>query len=221
MNAFTAIDAASAPAPADDSARGMALQQLRMLGRLAEAGVNLAVGLEQQVAGQEAGGGGDVGLRYARIARAVRLTLALQSKLMRALDERDAASACAARAAQTEQDGADRDETESDEARAARAHGDRVGRIVRRVIAAEHADEEVAETLDYEVQERLGDPDIYGDILDRPIGELVALICRDLGLSPDWDRLAEEAWAKDEIKAASPGSPFAARAGPGVRPSPF
>jgi hypothetical protein len=44
----------------------------------------------------------------------------------------------------------------------------------------------------------------------RLIGELVASICRDLGLSPDWPRLAEEAWAKKGIESGVAGSPFGA-----------
>ncbi len=36
------------------------------------------------------------------------------------------------------------------------------------------------------------------------------MICADLGLSPDWRRLAHEAWAQKEIAGGAPGSPFAA-----------
>jgi hypothetical protein len=60
-----------------------------------------------------------------------------------------------------------------------------------------------------EVCERLDDDDIYGDVIARPVGELVALICRDLGLEPDWARLAEEAWAREEIERGDARSPFA------------
>ena len=45
--------------------------------------------------------------------------------------------------------------------------------------------------------------------MSRPIGEIVALICKDLGLEPDWGRLAQEAWAQAEIADGDPGSPFA------------
>ena len=40
------------------------------------------------------------------------------------------------------------------------------------------------------------------------MGELVALICRDFGLEPNWDALAQEAWAQAEIASGAPGSPF-------------
>ncbi len=70
-----------------------------------------------------------------------------------------------------------------------------------------------------ETGERLDDEDIYGDVASRPVGELVALICRDLGLDPDWTRLAEEAWAQDEIAEAPVGSPFNDLSS--ARPPPF
>ena len=47
-------------------------------------------------------------------------------------------------------------------------------------------------------------------MLSRPISELIALICQDLGLAPDWPQLAEEAWAKAEIASGAAGAPLAA-----------
>ncbi|MGZ6039172.1 MAG: hypothetical protein ACXWKR_10910, partial [Phenylobacterium sp.] len=32
----------------------------------------------------------------------------------------------------------------------------------------------------------------------RPLGELVARICRDLGVTPDWSRFRDEDWAIEE-----------------------
>jgi hypothetical protein len=59
-----------------------------------------------------------------------------------------------------------------------------------------------------EAKERLDNDDIYGLVATRPIGELVAMICEDLGLDPDWDHLAAEAWARAEIASGAEGSPF-------------
>jgi len=36
------------------------------------------------------------------------------------------------------------------------------------------------------------------EILKRPTVEIIALICRELGLPEDWPRLAEEAWAREQ-----------------------
>ncbi len=38
----------------------------------------------------------------------------------------------------------------------------------------------------------------FAEILKRPTDEIIALICRELGLPDDWPRLAEEAWARGE-----------------------
>ena len=44
------------------------------------------------------------------------------------------------------------------------------------------------------------------------MSEIVARICKDLGLEPDWNKLAEELWAKAEIATGDPGWPLAGRA---------
>ena len=41
--------------------------------------------------------------------------------------------------------------------------------------------------------------------LDRPFGEVVALICKGLGMKPDWDAWADEPWA--QVEASYPPSP--------------
>ena len=44
--------------------------------------------------------------------------------------------------------------------------------------------------------------------LDRPFGEVVALICKGLGMTPDWDAWACELWAQEEIRTQPPTSPY-------------
>jgi len=48
------------------------------------------------------------------------------------------------------------------------------------------ADEDEIEQLSCEAYERLTDAEDDADGLDRPFDEVVAGICADLGLSPDW-----------------------------------
>jgi hypothetical protein len=57
------------------------------------------------------------------------------------------------------------------------------------------------------------DPDLDPDFQDRPLGATVALICRDLGLKPDWSQWAGEDWALAEARDRAPGSPYAGPAG--------
>ena len=61
-----------------------------------------------------------------------------------------------------------------------------------------------------EAGDRLDDIDLYGDLLDRPISEILARICADIGLPLDWSRLALEAWARTEIQGGQAGAPLAA-----------
>ena len=93
----------------------------------------------------------------------------------------------------------------------------RVARIVRRAIEDEHDDQEQVERLAAEAAERL-EQERYGDILTRPIGEVIAAICKDLGLHPDWAKLAVECWAREEINSGNVGEPFEGFAAPSPLP---
>jgi len=165
-----------------DWARPLLDRQLQLLGRLAEAGLEIAVALEAQAKGGEAVVQGDVGMAYNRVARAVRQTVMLQAKLIEALQAHETGRA-GLRAA----------------ARASAA------RIVRRVIDDDRDDDaERAERLAAEAAERLREED-FGDLLARPFGEAVAGICRDLGLAPDWLALAEQCAAAEAALGGKPG----------------
>ena len=161
-----------APAEGGEApARPLAERQLEALNELVGIGLNIARAIERQVSGPGPQSIADLdaaALAYARVARAVRQTVMLQSKLQA---ERNAAAAKAG------------------DLRA------RVARIVRRAIEDAHDDAEQVERLAAEAAERL-EQERYGDLLTRPIGEIVAAICKDLGLEPDWPAL------KDDIAAA-------------------
>jgi hypothetical protein len=138
-------------------------------------------------------------MAYARTARAVRMTVLLQAKLMR---EMEAAEGLGETSGEANRRRAARQDAEQ-------ARKAAVARIVRRVAEGRCDDPETLDAYAEEACGRLDDEDLYGDVLLRPMGELVARICRDLDLDPDWSRLAQEAWAEAEIAAAPPGSPFA------------
>ena len=200
---------ADSPAPPADAAslRGRMERQLTVLGRLAEAGLNLALAIERQATTEGAAPvvAGDVALAYARVSRAVRLSVALQAKVIKDLQALDQAAASRLYGQTVN--------AERERQRLAEQRQDRVQRIVERVIAAEVADAAEVDRLAEAASERLEHDDIYGDLAKRPVGEIIALICRDLDLSPDWTRLAAEAWAQEEIESGAAGSPFAALRG--------
>lgn len=200
-----------APAGAADEARALVERRLALLGRLAEAGLNIALAVERQVMAVEAGspeaGSPEavqvvqgLALAYGRVSRAVRLSVALQGRVLKelqALDEvaartRKGELAEAARAAA---------------AQAAERKG-RVERIVGRVIAEAFEDQAEVDRAAEEAWDRLEHDDIYGDLSRKPVSELIARICQDLGLSPDWPRLAQEAWAEEEIAGGAAGAPL-------------
>lgn len=190
----------AAPGPTDDAwERAWLDGQLRLLGRLGEVGLEIAVAAEAEARRPEADLG-DVARAYARVSRAVRQAVLLQAKLIKEVKAREAAAGqaladAAARAA---------------EARAEQEHVRkcRVGRIIERIAEAGHDDRERVDRLVDEADERLDDGGLIGDVLDRPVSEIVAQICQDLGLDPDWTRLADEAWAQQELAAGAVGWPL-------------
>jgi hypothetical protein len=200
----------------DEARAARAALRMRTLGELAEIGMTIARALERQVLdeaaraaddGRATGSAGPIdaglGLAFARVSRAVRQTLALEEKFDRPLpapvpsswDER------AAWLAQLRDD--------PDIARLGVAvHRDDVRAHVEQVIAAEADGPEAARLL-ADLEERLDDAEAGEDFADRPLGELVAGICRDLGVTPDWNLWRNEDWAMDEARANTPGSPYA------------
>lgn len=216
LSAAATPGASDAPATADGALRAVLERQLAVLGRLAEAGLNIALVVERRAMAAEAAeadaaeaapvaapeASGDVALAYARVSRAVRLTVALQGRVVKDLQALDED---AARRRIREQADAGRERQQAEAARK-----ERVERIVERLIRAEAADEAEGDRLADEAYERLEGDDIYGQLSARPVSEIIALICQDLGLEPDWTQLAEEAWARDELAGGSAGAPLMA-----------
>jgi hypothetical protein len=175
-----------------ERARPRVERHLRMLDRLAEAGLDMALAIADEATSPPADGEGgsprraaDLAQAYAKVSRAVRMTIALQSKLMQDLETLERAEA-------------------------RRDHDDalKVRRIVGRVIRAERGEGRHAERLEGDVRAWLERDDIYGDLKARPTSEIIASICADLGVSPDWPRLAEDAWALEEMASGRIGAPL-------------
>ena len=157
-------------------------RQLARLDRLAEIGMEIAeaAGRQAAQAAPESPQGGsepaplrDPALAYARVARAVRMTIALQSSLAKDLADLDRTEAQAA----------------ATQVRARRA---RLHRLVEQAIEAEHAgdedfDDDEVERLSRDAWEALADADDGADFAGcAPFAEVVARICDDLRLSPEW-----------------------------------
>ena len=158
-----------------------------MLDELAEIGMELARDLRRQAADPDHDGG-DLGLKFARVARAVRQTLALQTRLeeAQALQVRETQARAAKATLERQLKARDRRYEASD--------------VVERLMEAENPDWDM-EAFDTELADWLADQN-RDTFLDAPLGEVVAAICRDLELSPDWSRWSDEAWAADAAAAA-------------------
>ena len=157
-----------------------------MLQELAEIGMRLARALEAEALAPAEEprppspfGGGDLGLMFTRIARAVRQTVALENRVAA-----DRGTAQAQHAAQL-----------ASEARTQLSRRkDKLRRIVEQAIEAEaHGSE--AEHLLIDLDERLDDTDDDADFADAPVGEQVARLCADLGVTPDWSLWEDQDWA--------------------------
>lgn len=222
MNAHTPLplDASSDPA-AEIAAwgQGVLRRQVAMVEALTESALRMAQAIERRATEAHAAGAdgradgpadpaaaSEAAMAFARVARAVRMASLLQSKLVKdvqALAEPPARTEAEIEAARAEAIKA------AEQADPAYGHKMRVEKVVARLARASCGGSELKlDRMMNEAVERLEDEDLYGDVRGRPVGELVALICRDLGIQPNWDYLANEAWAKAEIAAGDPRSPF-------------
>jgi hypothetical protein len=160
------------PPPADRHAAARALidRQLVMLSRLAEIGMDIAeeAGRQATAPGGDAKDGAlrDPARAYAQAARAVRMTIVLQSRLLKDLADLEKAEGLA---------------------RTARAgeNRNRVRRLFYRAIDAGELGAAEARHLYSEAQEHLKDED-EAALADGPLDQVVARICRALGLPSDW-----------------------------------
>lgn len=191
---------ADPPASASDAwARPVLDRNLALLGEIAEIGLQVARAVERQVTAEGPVDVEGAARAYARAARAVRQTVMLQSRIIEAIQ---AGAEAIFRARQAAEDEA---------ARAAPGYvrKARIERVVERLAMAEHGeDEDEVDRLVCEAGERLDDEDLYGDLMDRPMSELVERICKDLGLDADWTALARELWARREVESGRIGSPL-------------
>jgi hypothetical protein len=188
---MTDASAAAEPAPHDLRA-ARAERRLQRLDQLADMGVEVAGELRRQIV-EQAGPAPELALAFDRVCRAVRLAQLLQEKLEREDEERAfqaAAEAAAQRASRVE------------------ARVKTVRRTVRGVLDVETEPDADGNFDDIELLGRMLDRvDREAEdarFLDRPLGEIVARICFDLGLQPDWSLWEDAPWAADAAHTELP-----------------
>jgi hypothetical protein len=189
-----ALEAAPALAPplaadAPEDLRPFIDAQRRMLDELTELGLRATRAVVAQAESDTPPPASEIALAYARVSRAVRLTIMLQGKLLEARD--------------------DEGEIQESYTPVYRQKA-RVEKVVERLAAEQCEREERFDAIVAGAGDRLDDEDLYGDLMDRPMSEIVDRLCRDLGLDPDWSELSQELWARREAASDEPGAPLRA-----------
>jgi hypothetical protein len=183
----------AAPTGPDDDACDRAkriARQSSALQHLAEAGLQLTRALVDEVAAGREGRfrGVDPALAYSRLARAIRLTIALEARLG--------------------EDGAGRAAAES---------GAEAAELEAEAEAEPVIETEAAERGERPERERFDEQHSDAALLSRPNGEVYARICRDLGTRPEPGLFPDLACNDDEAEDACDTAATAAAAPAGNR----
>jgi len=202
-----------APAPDEPEGRagegGCAVEtlkqwQLSVLKELAEIGMEVARAVRNEALAPvepdappkppSRFGGADLGMVLSRVSRAVRLSLALQSRIAEDIEtgrvQREQRRVTALRWAAHERQTEIRDYVaEAIEAEAAELK------------KPEHEVERLLDDLD----ERIEAGDYDDAMANAPTGDLVARICADLGVIPAWSLWDDHAWAIEHLRSRDPG----------------
>ncbi len=228
---FEPSEADIAPDPEARAARRIAMAHhlAERAMELAEAAQRLALArIERQISALEAGEvdaaedeapkgrRSDPVATAERMARMVRLSLALAARL----DSDEPVRRARARS----QEAADREaEAEARKrAREAREHAelvhaaqreDMVFEVLEATLKAEGLDREDVHERAVEINERvaesMAEQEWEYDYVRRPVGAVIARLCEDFGMEPDWSLWANEAWAIEEAQTNAEGSPYA------------
>jgi len=143
----------------------------------------------------------DAAAGFLNAARAVRVTLALQAKLQAGVNAR--------RIELVHEQKLRGEARRKDREMAALVRQADVEEIVAQVVEREAGDRGDVEALVTDAREAVDENWSERDYADRPIGAVVADICRQLGVAVDWSRWEGEDWAAQEAEEDAEGSPFA------------
>jgi hypothetical protein len=174
--------------------------RLGLLRELAEIGMKLARALEPcaPAAGNEAETGRfrgrDPADSFARLSRAIRLTLALEAKTDEEL--RDLKAGVVRKRKKEAKRTAERREAAA--AKEARERAVKVRELVSEAAEFEIADVYEFAQVYHALHERLDEDPAYDGCGERPLRETVERLCKDLMLSPDWSRWDGEGWIREE-----------------------
>jgi hypothetical protein len=188
-------------------------RRLRVLEEIGEIGMRLMRKLDDPPATKADATRPDPAAAFAKLSRAVRLTLDLEARVE---EDLRAALAGEVTAHEKRRETRDRlagkgDDPDGPDEKARHAAVSRVEDQVEIAITREaESEKEYLERL-AALEERLEWDEAYNDVRDQPFREVVEALCKDIGLTPDWSDWSDDGW---------PGPP---ERGPEARPpwSPF
>ena len=232
MNTHTDIsaeEALEAEGPLDPDGE-RETQLLCVLARLTELGMVLAEKLVAQatvdnVAPVDAG---EVGAAFAKVSRGVRMTVMLETRLLKerrlrrdGLEAAHEAKLQAMREARWSKEAAEAQEEENERVE---KQQNAIDEAVKDMIRAERPEgyerERLYDRLD---QVWVKDLDAYGKLVlsggqslydemggeDALVSKQIAAFCKALDLTPDWDLWKDSVWAREEAEDEAEGSPYA------------
>ena len=188
-------------------------RRLRMLEEIGEIGMRLMRKLEDTPTAADAPRP-DLAVAFAKLSRAVRLTLDLE---VRTEEDLRAALAGEVTAREQRRETRERVAAEAEELGGKadeEARGDAVSRVedqVELAIAREAETEKEYFDLSAAMHERFQCDEAYEDVRDQPFREVVERLCKDIGLSPDWSDWTADGWPEPSRRgpqARPPWSPF-------------
>ena len=201
-------------------------QLLCVLARLTELGMVLAEKLVAQATADEATAVdvGEVGAAFAKVSRGVRMTVMLETRLLKerrlrrdGLEAAHEARLQAMREARWAEEAAEENERVEKQQNA-------IDEAVKDMIRAERPEgyerERLYDRLD---QVWVKDLDAYGKLVlsggqslygemggeDALVSKQIAAFCKALDLTPDWDLWKDSVWAREEAEDEAEGSPYA------------
>ncbi len=213
-------------AEAPDPAVARAEARLSKLEELSDIGMDMARALRDRVTAGAAQGEAvaecddgasapprrDPADAFARLSRAIRLTISLEAKTDAAL--RELLAGVEARAVARRAEAASR--ATNAEIMRRRDRKKTVRRLVLEAAERETESAEVFEDLEAALDERLDWDRAYSALEDLPLRETVERLCADLQFSPDWSLWTGEDWGPPAPFSRPPWSPFSR---PGRRPT--
>ena len=125
--------------------------------------------------------GPDLSLRFHRISRSIRMSLALDAKLAAGFQDR----------------ARERKVAELTERKA----------LAKEAVSRQVDRDTPDRDLHRERSDRIEREDLE-DFSDKPVSEIISIICADLGIIPDWQAWSLEPWAMEERRTEVPGSPY-------------